>query len=473
MSGFVSLVGAGPGNPELLTLLAKRRLVEADVILYDRLVNPALLMETNAEKIDVGKLPHHHKYSQYKINDLLVTLANEGKRVVRLKAGDPYLFGRGGEESQYLKRHHVDYEVVPGITSAIAGLGAVGIPITHRDFASAFHVITGHRKKTGEELDWQNIAHQEGTLVFLMGMEQLAKITSQLIENGKDPKTPVAVIQWATHWNQRSVLSDLANIVQVVAENQIGSPALIVVGQVAQLMQALQPHPALFGQHILVPYKKQSKLFGLLQDAGASVGFFQRGETQPVDFALPKLSVPATLFVNDIIAYRYFQDKLMAAGADLRKLADWQFIAKNHVVARHLKSSGIVVDRVADLASTSGQPTYVIGEQRELADMNPQAAVHLLATYRRLPAEQDLDFADYQTIVFPSSASVAELVSSLSQDQLEALRVLKCIAMGPKVAEKCHQVGLNNVVTVEPSYQAVLTVLKEAKNVDKVSNSHR
>ncbi|WP_283805065.1 sirohydrochlorin cobaltochelatase [Lentilactobacillus rapi] len=153
----------------------------------------------------------------------------------------------------------------------------------------------------------------------------------------------------------------------------------------------------------------------------------------------------------------------MAAGADLRKLADWQFIAKNHVVARHLKSSGIVVDRVADLASTSGQPTYVIGEQRELADMNPQAAVHLLATYRRLPAEQDLDFADYQTIVFPSSASVAELVSSLSQDQLEALRVLKCIAMGPKVAEKCHQVGLNNVVTVEPSYQAVLTVLKEAK----------
>ncbi|WP_243674203.1 uroporphyrinogen-III C-methyltransferase [Lentilactobacillus kisonensis] len=309
MSGFVSLVGAGPGNPELLTLLAKRRLVEADVILYDRLVNPALLMETTAETIDVGKLPHHHKYSQYKINDLLVTLANQGKRVVRLKAGDPYVFGRGGEESQFLKANHVDYEVVPGITSAIAGLGAVGIPITHRDFASSFHVITGHRKKTGEELDWPNIAHQEGTLVFLMGMEQLENIVDNLIKNGKDQQTPVAVIQWATHWNQRSVLSDLTHIAEVVTKEQIGSPALIVVGKVAELMKTLQPKPALFGQHILVPYKLQSRLFSQLQDAGASVGFFQRGASRQLDFQLPDLTKPASLLVYDISAYQSFQEK--------------------------------------------------------------------------------------------------------------------------------------------------------------------
>lgn len=135
MNGMVSLIGAGPGNVELITVLGQRRLREADVILYDRLIDPAIMASSDAEKINVGKLPHHHQYSQYEINDLLVKLASEGKRVARLKAGDPYVFGRGGEEAQYLKKHGIEVEVVPGITSAIAGLASVGIPITHRDFA--------------------------------------------------------------------------------------------------------------------------------------------------------------------------------------------------------------------------------------------------------------------------------------------------------------------------------------------------
>ena len=202
MIGRVTLLGAGPGNPELLTLLGKRRLKEADVVLYDRLINPSLLalVPAQAERIDVGKLPNFHKVKQSVINQLLVDYAQNGKQVVRLKAGDPYVFGRGGEEGQFLREHGVTFDVVPGLTSAITGLAAVGIPITHRDYASSFHVITGHRQADGRQLDWENIAHQEGTLVFLMGMAALTDICQSLMSHGRQVTTPVAIVQWATQW---------------------------------------------------------------------------------------------------------------------------------------------------------------------------------------------------------------------------------------------------------------------------------
>ena len=195
---------------------------EADVIVYDQLVNPSLFMMSSADKVDVGKMPNHHKFSQYKINELLVELATQGKRVVRLKAGDPYVFGRGGEEAQYLCAHHIDYEVVPGITSAIAGLAAAGIPITHRDMASSFHIITGHRKANGRQLDWANVAQQEGTLVFLMGMKQLPVIVDELVKNGRPADSAVAIVQWATRWQQRTVTGNLSNIVEIANQAQIG-----------------------------------------------------------------------------------------------------------------------------------------------------------------------------------------------------------------------------------------------------------
>ena len=238
--GLVSLVGAGPGGVDLLTLRGKDRIERADVIVYDRLVNPELLdfARPDAQRIDVGKSAHHHPVKQREINDLLARLAKEGKRVVRLKSGDPFVFGRGGEEREYLKAQGVQVEVVPGITSAIAGPAAVGIPVTHRDYASSFHVIAGHRKREGHELDWDNIAHMEGTLVFLMGMESLGRIVENLLANGMPDTTPVAVIQWATRADQRAVGGDLATIERRVEEAGLGAPALIVVGGVASLLDA-------------------------------------------------------------------------------------------------------------------------------------------------------------------------------------------------------------------------------------------
>ncbi|MCI1223295.1 MAG: uroporphyrinogen-III C-methyltransferase [Bifidobacterium subtile] len=238
MSGLVSLVGAGPGDPDLLTVKGLRRLQEADAVVYDRLVNESLLSlaPDSAQRIDVGKMPHHHPVKQPAINEMLGSLAAQGKRVVRLQSGDPFVFGRGGEELAYLRERHIAVEVVPGITSAVAGPGAVGIPVTHRDFASSFHVITGHHKSADGQPDWPTLAHAEGTLIFVMGMETLPSIVAGLIANGKSPATPTAVVQRATWPNQRAVSGDLAHIVQLVAANGIGAPSVIVVGEVVALM---------------------------------------------------------------------------------------------------------------------------------------------------------------------------------------------------------------------------------------------
>ena len=208
MVGKVYLVGAGPGDYKLLTIKAKECLEKADVIVFDRLANESFLKlgKAGCEYINVGKASSQHTLPQEQINEVLAQKALEGKMVVRLKGGDPYVFGRGGEERVYLYERKIPFEVIPGITSAIGGLCYAGIPITHREMASAFHVMTGHLKEgSEEELDWETLAKLQGTLVFLMGMANLEKITSQLVAFGKSEETPAALISWATRYNQKVV----------------------------------------------------------------------------------------------------------------------------------------------------------------------------------------------------------------------------------------------------------------------------
>lgn len=344
MNGRVTLLGAGPGNPELLTLIGKRRLNEANVVLYDRLIDPSLLAFTNneAELIDVGKLPLHHKVKQSKINEMLVDYAKQGKKVVRLKAGDPYVFGRGGEEAQVLQQFGVNFEVILGITSAIAGLAAAGIPITHRDYASSFHIITGHHKKNGQQLDWENIAHQEGTIVFLMGMAQLPKICQQLVEHGKSSQTPVAIIQWATQWRQKMVVGDLENINELVARHQLSSPALIVVGQVVKLSKQLNINKPLTGVHLLIPFSEHQRLFNSLEDLGATADFYQRALIEPLEVTLPSIDEYDAIIVDDVLAYHQFITLLIKNGIDVRQLIDKKIIASNHRVVQALQKTGIL-----------------------------------------------------------------------------------------------------------------------------------
>lgn len=244
MTGKVWLVGAGPGDPSLITVKGLRCIQQADVLVYDRLVCHELLKEASAkcELINVGKSPSHHPIPQEAINEILIEHASAGKCVVRLKGGDPYVFGRGGEEAESLAKQHLAFEVVPGITSAIGGLAYAGIPVTHRNHASSFHVVTGHMKNGNEPQNWQALAQLDGTLVILMGMSHLASICAQLIEHGKPLSTPAAVVQYASRAEQRRVIGTLANLPVLVEQQKLTAPALIVVGDVIKMHKFLEFH---------------------------------------------------------------------------------------------------------------------------------------------------------------------------------------------------------------------------------------
>jgi len=238
MNSKVYLIGAGPGDPGLITVKGLTYLRQADVILYDRLVHPQLLAEASsaAELIDVGKEPKLHRRPQNEINDLLIAKAREGKTVVRLKGGDPFVFGRGGEEAQALAEAGIPFEVIPGVTSAIAVPAYAGIPVTHRDFASTFTVVTGHTCGPDSVIDWEALP-KSGTLVFLMGVRHLPEIVEQLVAHGRAPETPAAVIEWGTTTAQVVVRGILADIAE--KSREIGPPATLIVGEVVKLSEQL------------------------------------------------------------------------------------------------------------------------------------------------------------------------------------------------------------------------------------------
>lgn len=248
--GKVLLVGAGPGDPDLLTRKAERAIKSADVVLYDKLVDERViaLVPEKIELIDVGKDPDHHKVPQQKINDLLVKYAKKGKKVVRLKGGDPYVFGRGGEEAEELVAHGIDVEIVPGISSAVAVPAYAGIPVTHRKYASTFTVITGH-EAAGNELKWDVLAQLDGTLVILMGVGMLAENVAKLIAFSKPAQTPAAIIAQGTTSRQKVVVGTLANIALKAEAANVEAPAVLVVGDVVKLAHILRPQDANASDH--------------------------------------------------------------------------------------------------------------------------------------------------------------------------------------------------------------------------------
>ncbi len=245
----VHLVGAGPGDPDLLTVKAARLLASADVVVHDRLIDPRVfeLVSPSAERIDVGKRPGWSA-TQTQINSLLVTLGSGSglqRTIVRLKGGDPFVFGRGGEEAAALHEAAVDYEVVPGLSSAIAGTAAAGIPVTHRGLAASVTVVTGHREGH-DDTDWAALARLGGTIVVLMGVEHRARIAEALLAGGRSASTPVAVIERATWESQRTVRATLAELAQI----DIGAPAVIVIGDVAALAFTGRAEDALLAQRL-------------------------------------------------------------------------------------------------------------------------------------------------------------------------------------------------------------------------------
>jgi uroporphyrinogen III methyltransferase/synthase len=278
MSGIVYLIGAGPGDIGLLTLKAVELIKNADVLVYDRLINEDILKmaKKDAELIDVGKFPDNHKVPQSKINEIIAKKALSGKKVARIKGGDPFVFGRGGEEAEYLSQKRIPYEVVPGITSAVAVLSYAGIPVTHRDLSSSFHVITGHeREGKDKSLNWEVISKLDGTLVFLMGIKNIEKIVQKLLNYGKDPYTPAAVVMEGTTPKQKVVTGKLIDIPSLVRKEGIKNPGVFAVGDVVALRDRLKwyENKKLFGKRILLTrtYEQSQQMKKILSEEGADV----------------------------------------------------------------------------------------------------------------------------------------------------------------------------------------------------------
>lgn len=370
--GKVWLAGAGPGDAALLTVKTRELMERADVVVYDALVSPEILslIPEHAEMICVGKRAGNHSVPQAEINEIIAEEAMKGKRVLRLKGGDPFVFGRGGEEIERLLEDRIPYEVVPGVTSAVAVLAYHGIPVTHRDYTSSFHVITG-RARTGKSLQipYEALAELKGTLIFLMGIATLPQIVNGLLQAGMDPDTEAAVLEKGTTAKQRRVIAPLAELEARVEEAQIRTPAIIVVGKVCGLADSFAWEEArpLSGKQILLTRPRQniSKLAAVLREQGAHVIEMPSIETTAIrpnpDFvqAVKEFGERAGeewMIFTSPVGVRTFFELLKSEHLDIRTMfaasmkqqADIKIAAIGRSTAKELQAYGLIADLVPD-----------------------------------------------------------------------------------------------------------------------------
>lgn len=392
----VYLVGAGPGDAGLLTIKGKLLLESAEVVVFDRLVSSEILgmIPATAEKINVGKNVSNHPVPQNRINEILLEKGKQGKLVVRLKGGDPFVFGRGGEELELLRDNNIPFEIVPGITSAIAAAAYAGIPVTHRDFCSSLHIITGHAKEGGELcIDFEALTRLNGTLVFMMSVGSIKAISDGLISAGMEGDTPVGVIENGTRLNQRSFVGTLLNIADIISDNKVMSPAAIIVGRVCSLsegfdwfseLQGYEAKKPLHGCNVLVtrPQANNSRLAEQLLEAGAAVTLYPCIRTQTVDFPLEIDGINGIAFTSAVGVECYFK-KLEELSLDTRYLSGVKVFAVGSQTAAELKRYGIRADFI---------PSVFDGEHlaRELLQNGLVKEGDRVAIYRARKASNEL-----------------------------------------------------------------------------------
>ena len=469
MAGRVYIVGAGPGDPGLITVRAKQLLELADVVVYDYLVNISLLgyCTSSCEKIYVGKKAGDHTFSQEQINEILYSQVIEGNKVVRLKGGDPFVFGRGGEEAQYLAQRNIAFEIVPGITSGIAAPAYAGIPVTHRNLTSTVTFITGHEAegKDGLNINWQALASLKGTLVFYMGVRNLALICNQLITNGLSKETPVAIIRFGTYNSQQTVKGTLETIGQIAKETEIKPPALIVVGDVVSLSDELNwfANKPLLGKRILVTRSRiqASELSKLLNEKGAEVIELPTIEILPIDDysalhnSFRELSQYQWIVFTSVNAVDYFFHELNELGYDSRLLGTLKLVSIGIETTKALHKYGLAPDLVPDkfiaegivdsfrsidikgnniLLPTSNLARDIIS--KNLAEMGAKVAV--IPVYQNQIPKYEKDFLEHifskpiDCITFTSSSTVNNFFALLKEYGIENPgRASKIASIGP------------------------------------------
>ena len=367
-TGTVYLVGAGPGDPKLITVRGRELLKSCDAVVYDHLVSESLvILAQSARKFYVGKVGGHvPKTEQLRIERLLIRLARQGKRVVRLKGGDPFVFGRGGEEALALARNRIPFEIVPGVTAGIAGATYAGIPVTHRQLASSATFITAHEdpSKTVPDVDWNAAARLAGTLVIYMGMKTLNRVAAELIRHGRSANTPAAVISWASTGKQKTVSGTLADIASQAARANLQAPAVTIVGKVVSLRRHLKwfEKKPLFGKTVMVTRARTqaSALSDRLEELGARVVEFPTIEIKPirdfhaVDAAIRQLGNFDWLVFTSENGVVHFMNRLHALRQDCRKLAQVKIACVGSGTADQLKQFGLLTDLIPKNYTTTG-----------------------------------------------------------------------------------------------------------------------
>ncbi len=504
----VYLVGAGPGDPGLITLRGIECLGRAEVVVYDYLAAPELLRHApaQAEKVYAGKQAGDHALSQQDINALLVERARAGKTVVRLKGGDPFVFGRGGEEAEALAQAGIPFEVVPGVSSAVAAPAYAGIPLSHRRLTSTITLVTGHEDpaKAGSGIDWACLARGTGTLVFLMGVNTLSAITSSLAAHGRDPATPAAVVRWGTTPRQQTVTGTLADIAARTREAGIRPPALIVIGEVVRLRERLNwfERRPLFGRRIVVTRAREqaSDLVRRLTDLGAecletpAIRIAPPPDWRPLDAAIADLSSTDWVIFTSVNGVDFFFQRLEATGRDARALAGVKTAAIGPATAARLKRHGIRSDLLPETyraeaiveafrrEALSGRVVLLPRAAearpvlpRELAALG--AVVREVEAYRTLPAESDaaellarLEERTIDLITFTSSSTVSHFLKRLPPARLAGLIAgIPCACIGPITAETARRAGLEvaveaSVYTIEGLVEAILAWARMPRN---------
>ncbi|MGI9862579.1 uroporphyrinogen-III C-methyltransferase [Moorella naiadis] len=482
--GKVYLVGAGPGDAGLLTIKGRECLARAEAVVYDRLLNPALLAwaPPEADRIYVGKAPDRHALSQEEINVLLVSLGRQGKQVVRLKGGDPFVFGRGGEEALALQAAGIPFEVVPGVTAAVAVPAYAGIPVTHRGLASTIALITGNEdpRKENSAINWEGLARAVDTLVFLMGMANLPHIVARLLACGRPPETPVALIRWGTRAEQETLVATLADVEGRAQANGFSNPAVIVVGQVVNLranLAWLEGKP-LFGRRVVVtrPRPQAAGLSRRLAEMGAEVLTMPVIRTeppadwQPLDAALDTLQDLDWIIFTSANGVRYCWQRLLAKGRDVRSLAGIKIAAIGPATARALQERGIRADwqpreYVAEAVAAGLGP--LLAGQRVLlpradiartflaADLRRRGAkVTEVAAYRTVMVQEDADclkdmLAENKVaaVTFTSSSTVKAFLGLLGEEAGELMAGVDVFCLGPVTAATAREAGLEVTAT--------------------------
>ena len=496
MTGKVWLVGAGPGDAGLLTRKGYEVLEQAEVVVYDSLVSDAILslMPENAKKIDAGKRAGNHKLRQEETNQVLLDEALKGQRVVRLKGGDPFLFGRGGEELELLQEKGVPYEVIPGITSAISVPAYNGIPVTHRDFVSSVHIITGH-KKAGQEynIDFEALVRTKGTLVFLMGVTALQDICGSLLKAGMRPDMPAAILQQGTTAGQRRVVATVSTLYDEATKAGIGSPGIIVVGEVCTLADTycwFERLP-LFGAKILLtrPRELASAMANKLRTLGAEVIELPAIKTEAIADnkelikALDNIDKYSWVAFTSPSGVRIFFEEMDKANIDVRRLGNIKIAALGEGTKKELKAHGLIADLMpevydgeslgAELAKAAKPgsaillPRAAIGN-KEILEQLKDFEVDDIPTYDTISCTQEvldiktqIDEGRIACAVFTSSSSVKAFATAYPDVDFAKVNAV-CIGKQTLATAKGH--GMKCTMSKKATTDSLLEAVVDFKN---------